>query len=199
VGVLLAWLTIVPATRAEPEASPFVRSGFYAGLGGFYIFEDLALDAEKLGLAAVLSADPAYDNSAGAEIVLGYRAHPKLGLEFVYQFIEGFDSTAGSPATEIDGHAFTLNAHVYPCGGRLQPYGSFGLGAVLANSEVLSSGFKKPFEQDLGFALRFGAGLDYYLTEHVVFGLEGSYVAPVGGLAGHVNFGAVGFRFLYRL
>ena len=71
------------------------RTGFYIGLGAAFAFENFSFDTEKLGMTGILppNLDPGYDNSQGAHIQLGYRVHRSVGLEFLYEFLEGFDST----------------------------------------------------------------------------------------------------------
>ena len=201
-GLLLTVLTLTPtgAAGADPSGTgpDYGRSGFYAGLGAVYAAENFSYDLENLGLTGIVDVDPEYDDSAGAELMLGYRMHPNLAVEFVYQFLEGFDSTRGNPETEIDSHAFTLNAKLFVLTGRWQPYAVLGLGGHLVNTEVRDNAVKKPFETDLAFAMRFGGGVDFYLNEHWVVGIEGTYFTPTSGLAGHADFGTVGAHVLLR-
>jgi len=185
--------------EAEPTDDP-TRIGFYAGLGAVYAFENFSFDSDNLGLSGILGpgVDPKYDDSAGAHLQLGYRVEPWLGIEFLYEFLEGFDSTAGIPETEIDSHLFTLNAKWYPRPGRLEPYLLAGMGAHLVNSEVRDSAVKKPFETDLGFVGRLGGGLAYQVTTHFGMELEGSYQLGHGGMVQYARYGTLALHFIYR-
>ncbi len=198
VGLLLCGIAVQPA-GAENDDDPS-RTGLYLGLGAAFAFENFSFDSDKLGMSAILGpgVDPDYDNSQGAHLQVGYRVHRALGLEFLYEFLEGFDSTDGIPDVEIDSHLFTLNAKVYPLGGRWQPYLLGGLGLRLINSEVLDKSVKKPFETDAGFTARLGGGIAYSVTRHFVVELEGSYQIGAGGIVGHADYGTLGLHFLYR-
>ena len=198
---LIAFLLLLALPAGAAEELDTGRSGFYFGVGAVYAAENFSFDSENLGMTAILGpgVDPDYDDSAGAHVQIGYRSHPTLGFEFLYEFLEGFDSTAGSPKTEIDSHLFTFNAKVYPFQGRWQPYLLTGIGARLINSEVFDSSVKKPFETDAGFTARFGAGLAYSFTRHLAVELEGTYQVGTGGIVRHANYGSFALHFLYRL
>ena len=191
---------VLPVSAAADDLDP-ARSGFYFGVGAVYAVENFSFDSENLGMVGILGpgVDPDYDDSAGAHVQIGYRTHPTLGFEFLYEFLEGFDSTAGSPKTEIDSHLFTFNAKVYPFQGRWQPYLLTGIGARLINSEVFDSAVKKPFETDAGFTARFGGGVAYSVTRHFGLELEASYQVGTGGIVRHANYGSVALHFLYRM
>ena len=197
-----AALALAPAAAraavSEPDATS--RSGFYLGLGASYAVENFSLTSDDLGMTAILGpgVDPNYDDSQGVDVQIGWRARPWLAVEFLYGFLEGFDSTAGVPSTEIDSHLVTLNAKLFPCGGRIQPYGLFGIGTHIINSEVLDPAVRKPFETDAGFVTRVGGGIDYYATDHFVVELEGAYMQGSGGIVKDAEFGAFGLHFLYR-
>lgn len=203
-GVVTAALlcTLLPlAARAGGDVGESAsRSGFYLGLGASYAVENFSFTSDDLGLEAILGpgVDPNYDDSQGVDLQIGYRANPWLALEFLYGFLEGFDSTAGNPATEIDSHLVTLNAKLFPCGGRIQPYALLGLGTHIINSEVRDPAVRKPFETDAGFVTRAGGGIDFYATRHFVVELEGAYQQGSGGIVKDAEFGSFGLHFLYR-
>lgn len=194
---LLCWIAVSPAGAADDD---FSRTGFYLGLSPVFAFENFTLDSDDLGMSAILGpgVDPDYDDSQGAHLQIGARVHRALGLELLYEFLEGFDSTNGAPGTEIDSHLVTLNAKFYPLGGRLQPYLLGGLGVRVINSEVLDKSVKKPFETDAGFTARLGGGFVYSVTRHFVVELEGSYQLGTGGIVQHADYGSLGLHFLYR-
>jgi opacity protein-like surface antigen len=202
IGLILVgtWLA---GSAAAAEAEDGFQPGMYFGLGAVYAFPDFSFDSENLGMTAILGpgVDPDFDDSAGAHLQVGYRAHPMLGVEFLYEFLEGFDSTNGSPDVEIDSHLFVLNAKLYPLAQpwrSLEPYLLAGLGAHLINSEVFDVAVKKPFETDLGFVGRLGGGLAYHVNRHFVMELEGSYQLGEGGIVRYARYGALALHFIYR-
>ena len=201
------WIVVVAlwvgAGVAHAESGPdYGRSGFYIGLGGFYAFEDFDLTTSDLVPSLIppypAATNPRFDNSAGADVRLGYRVAPHLAFEFDYQFHEGYDSTAALPIPlEIDMHLFSLNAKVPVMTGCIQPYGLLGASLMLRNTEVVSPGFPKPFDEDAGYATRFGAGIDFYASENWALYIEGVFVLPVGSVD-DTNLGTLGGGIQYR-
>ncbi|HKJ23242.1 MAG TPA: outer membrane beta-barrel protein [Myxococcota bacterium] len=180
------------ASAGAPSDAAYDRSGPFAGAAGVYAFGDF---------------DRKFDDSAGAELHLGYRVAPHLALEFVYQWLEGFDSLGGTPEpfdavapgeeVEIDTHQISLGAKVYGMTGRIQPYALVGVSLLVVNSEIVDPDFEKPYDVDVGPAGRFGGGVEYYATPHFVVGVEGSYLVPGGHVDGE-RFGTLGVLFQYR-
>ena len=205
---MVRWLGIVVlAGLGLPGAAvgdDYRRAGLYVGIGPSCLFESFSLDSDNLGLAGVLGAgvDPKYDNSAGVDVKIGYRVSPQLAAEFMYGFAEGFDSHEGVRATEIDAHLVSFNAKWFPLQGdgesRLQPYGLLGAGTQIVNSEVLDPDIQKPWSTDAGFVGRFGAGLDYYVTNQFVIEIEASYMLPAGGWVKHTDYASLSLSFLHR-
>ncbi len=149
--------------EGQEEAGPdYGRSGFYIGLGGFYSFEEFDLTTSDLVASLIPpyppATDPQFDNSAGADLRLGYRVAPHVAFEFDYQFHEGYDSTLGGLPfpLELDMHLFSLNAKVLAMTGCIQPYGLLGAALMIRNTEVVNNpAVPKPFDEDLGYATRF--------------------------------------------
>jgi len=205
---VVRWLGIVVlAGLGLPGAAvgdDYRRAGLYVGIGPSCLFESFSLDSDNLGLAGVLGAgvDPKYDNSAGVDVKIGYRVSPQLAAEFMYGFAEGFDSHEGVRATEIDAHLVSFNAKWFPLHGdgesRLQPYGLLGAGTQIVNSEVLDPDIQKPWSTDAGFVGRFGAGIDYYVTNQFVIEIEASYMLPAGGWVKHTDYASLSLSFLHR-
>ena len=198
---LVCSLALPSAARAADDAADLARTGFYLGLGAVYAIENFTLRSDDLGMAAILGPDidPNFDDSQGVHVIAGYRAHPLLGFEFLYEFLEGFDSTSGPRQLEIDSHLVVVNAKIYPLEGCLQPFVLFGVGTHIINSEIVRDPtVSKPFQTDAGFVTRVGGGLDYYATDHLVVEAEGSYMLGSGGILRGANYGALALHFLYR-
>ena len=192
--LLGAALAVAGDAAAEQGPDTFDRSGWYLGVSGVYAIENF---------------DRAFGDSAGLGFRLGYRAWPRLAAELRYEWLEGFDSNGPIPefmdppldlnhgGVELDTHQATLGAKLFALTGRVQPYGLLGVGMLIVNTELKAPKFEKPFRIDVGFAARFGAGVDLYATEHVVIGIEGSYLVPTGSVSGE-QYGTVELGLLYR-
>ena len=120
-----------------------------------------------------------------------------MAFELCYEWLEGFDSTAGLPEVELDTHLITANARLFGLTGRFQPYALVGVGILIVNTELKLPDVPKPFGVDTGFTARFGGGLDFYLSEHSVLNLEGTYLAPSDKVKGE-NYGTLGASYQYR-
>ena len=181
-----------PAQAESSNAPDYARTGFTVALGGVYAIEDF--DGKFEDPAGV---DRKFDDSAGVDLHFGYRAAPNLAFDFVYEWLEGFDSTAGSPDVELDTHLVTVNAKFYALRGRFQPYASVGIGAYIVNTEIFAKRFDKPFSVDASFTGRFGAGIEIYLTPHIALTLDSAYIVPTSPNGGE-QYAAIGAGALYR-
>jgi opacity protein-like surface antigen len=192
------------AAQAEPPQPDYARSGWYLGVGGIYAIEDISLNTTQLGMVPPQppATDPKFGNRGGVDFRAGYRVNPHVAVEFDYQWQAGFDSSnpavklPGTDGIEIDTHLLSLNAKVFAATGRWQPYGLLGASLLIFNKEIVDLK-PKPWDIDYGFAPRFGAGIDYYISENWALTLEGTYIVPVGVLDG-ANYGTVGVGFQYR-
>ncbi len=191
-----------PARAEHPPAPDPARTGFHLSLGGVYAFENLdetigSLDVEEAYAPGSAGRDPGFDDSAGIDLRLGYRPHARFDLALFYEWLEGFDSTRTQPPLEIDTHLITLDGRVFLLTGRTQPYALLGLGALVANTEIVDGAFDKPFDTNAGFAARLGGGVDFYLSPHWLVELEGAYVVPTGAVRRN-EYGTLGFKLGYR-
>lgn len=184
VTAVVASLVALPSRAADPEAGALdaARTGPFLGVAGVYALE---------------AFDRSFDDSAGINVRVGYRAFPNMAFELTYEWLEGFDSTAGTPERELDTHLITANARLFGLTGRFQPYALVGLGILVVNTEWRQPGAPKPYAVEAGFTARFGGGLDFYLSEHTVLNLEGTYLAPSGNVKGE-PYGTLGASYQYR-
>lgn len=198
-ALLLLGAGSVRAEGPSDADAGYDRSGFHLGIGGVYAFEELRYDVDSLGVGEAFAGnfDPRFDDSAGIDLYFGYRLHPRLDLVFQYEWLEGFDSTRGDPALELDTHLLLVNARVFLLTGRWQPYALAGAGALIVNTEIVNKNFDKPFDVDVGAAFRFGGGVDYYATPNWVVGVEGGYLVPTGPVK-PAKYGSVGVSLRYR-
>lgn len=128
---------------------------------------------------------------------------PCRGREFVFPTTDPVRS--GEPFS-IEPIVATLNARTYLGTGRWQPYLLFGGGLMYVNfndegfcpTATLTCG--NDFEA-LGYALRIGGGLEYYMTESFVLTLGASYVLPLTGQVrdfDYVSFEPFGITYRFR-
>lgn len=161
---------LLAAPAFSEEESEFARNGFYLGanvIGGSYTrLESIDDDLE---------ADPA----PGFGLYGGYRLSPAVALEGQYQLLTktDFDLEDGSgSSSEVDLWTFTGNVKIFLWPERFQPYALIGLGAMRADFDDLAD--LDVGGSETGFTFRFGAGLDFYITKHVVAQLGLSYLLP---------------------
>jgi opacity protein-like surface antigen len=155
-----------PATvEVVEETTDYARTGPYIGLGGLYAIE--LFDDNSVGGART-------DNSFGFEVHGGYRVTPHFGAEIRYEWFNEFDLDPG----HIDAWAISINGKGYLLTGRIQPYGLVGLG--LMHGDGSAGNFAGAAHPSNGFMMRFGGGLDAYITENIVIGPEFAYLLPTG-------------------
>ncbi len=202
---LIGLLVSVGSARAvAPETTEpdYDRPGWYIGLGSFAAIPDFDLRAGDLWIPPSVAppyTDPDFGTSVGIDFRLGYRLAPRWSVEFDYQWQKGFDSR--NPALdfpiEIDTHLLSFNTKFFLLKERWQPYALLGASFLIFNTEIVDDAFRKPWNVDYGFAPRFGAGVDFYINEHWVVVVEGTYIVPVGVTDG-ANMGTVGGGIQYR-
>ena len=193
-GLLAILLVVLPGIASGDDDEGFSYSGFYVGVGGSYVtdtFEDDLSDA--LGVATDIK------ESWGVNAVLGYRILPFLAAEFEDEWIDEFDiKVLGINALSLEAQAFTANLKWLVPTWRIQPYLLTGVGVTRWKlTDKLGLGIS---ETSTDFAGRLGAGLDVYITKHILvtagasavlsatdFSVAGQDVEPifyVGGQAG---------------
>lgn len=194
VVLLAAAVALLPA--ASGNAQEFARTGFYLWGGGSFAHDTFTSDLEKEinnGLAPVnREIDLTTKDSLGANGRVGYRFHPHLAAELQGEWIQRFDAdgTILVPRmpdvvqVEVEPFTITANAKGYLFKGRYQPYALVGLGVMSARYTVDDSSGLGLSESDryTDFAMRFGAGLDVWITEHIAISAGGDYVLPFGAV-----------------
>jgi opacity protein-like surface antigen len=153
------------AEVVEETTVDYARNGAYIGLGGNYAIE-MFDDNSPTGART--------DNSGGIHAKAGYRFSPRAAAELRYEWFNEFDLDPG----HIDAWLISINAKGYILTGRWQPYGLVGLGFLHADGSA--GNFAGAAHPSNGFAMRFGGGMDAYITEHIVVGPEFAYVLPTG-------------------
>ncbi len=166
------------AEEEEPEApaeevSPrlrYARSGVYMYVGGAYVIEHVGEFRDA-------------SNTGAVNIRFGARFKKYFAVEFEYQTAPQWEFDVTLPQLlppdqdsreGIDVHSFTLNAKFYYPAGRFQPFGQIGAG--LAGTDSPGSKFTAAAE------LRFGGGIETFVTENIAVGVAAIYTLPFGDL-----------------
>lgn len=94
----------------------------------------------------------------------------------------------------VDAWTLTADARAFLPLGRVHPFATVGVGLMSAEyDESTYAAFPTPIQfrtvitgnigkDEVAFAARFGGGIELYLSEHVLVGIEASYVLPTGPL-----------------
>ena len=198
---LLLTLSLSPARVASAQdaaesAPDYVRDGFYGGVGGVYAIEQF--DRPVIG-----------DNSLGWGVWAGYRFHPRAALETQIESISGFDfADPTEPVTftaqKLDPVVWTVNGRYFLLKEKAQPYALLGAGLLLPGLEDPYANSPGPGAEeaetiDTAFTLKFGGGVDYYLTEKLSVNVNAVYTMPIGsGLPSEISYVSVGWGFQYH-
>ena len=191
-----------PPPPAAPAGPDYGRVGPYIGAGFVYAVEDFDIDENSSGFSRGPGSSSSlnFDDSLGYNLRAGYRVHPNVAIEGLFEHyvefeadINGFGRGADTLTVEAEGLAGFANAKFFALTDALQPYASVGVGAL--NGEVEVAGLST---DETEFAARFGGGVDAYVTENVYFNIEAAYVLPTGDLDdfGIIPIsGGLGYRF----
>jgi len=152
---------------AEEENNDPSRTGPYLGIGGLFALENFS----GIGMST--------DDSGGYNAQVGYRFGPHFASDIRVERYQEFDSPNG----EVNGWALGLNGKGYILTGKLQPFGMIGIN--LLDMETTNSAATNTNKTDDGPAFRFGAGLDWYVTNHIVMTTDVSYMLGVSQVNGY--------------
>lgn len=203
---LVSLLLLLPGLAQAEPGDGFARPGGYIGIGGTYAFHWFPgnFDEDVTGGPAVKT-----ENGGGLNVRGGYRFNSWAALEGEYEWIAGFENKVpGQKLFDLSYHTVTANGKfIYPGWGRFQPYGLVGIGFTILDLDDQAAQGLFLDDTTVGFATRFGAGLDVYLSENWLFNaavemqvstatIENSN--PVGNDVGSLFYIPVQFGFQYR-
>jgi opacity protein-like surface antigen len=224
----LAIAFLAPAAGSAEEDEAFARTGFYAGVGGVIgveNFDNVKDDASRNlqrrpdcpdNLQATIRCvhrplgpvQVDLNQTGGIDGWIGYRVHPYLAVEAQAEWMamlgwKSDENMAGNGLArnlelDIDTLVLTANLKPYFLTGRIQPFALIGAGIMLEEFGVEYDGFNDD-ERHRDFAMRFGAGAEYYATDNVVLSLKGSYVLTFGTVADrdYISFGLLGLSYRF--
>jgi opacity protein-like surface antigen len=148
------------ARAAEEESNP----SLYGTLGALW-----ALDAFDVPQTANTQ------NSWGLDARVGYRFHENLAAEVQYQWAARYEVTQNAAQVgTVETHAGTANLKAGLLATAFQPYILFGVGIV--------NGQLRPGNDATEFGLRVGGGLQWFVTHHLGFYGELTYLKAFGSL-----------------
>ena len=148
--------------EVDPEA--YDRTGWFVGVGANYAIETFDGDGTYSSV----------DDSFGINGRFGYRCHSRFSLEAEAEWVNGFDADFSGPSqnnVDVEPIVVTTNAKAYLLTGRTQPYLLVGLGLMRVKEDINSN-----TDHETRFAMRFGGGVDYYVTKNVVLGFDVDFV-----------------------
>ena len=202
----------------EIDAEAYDRPGFFLGGGASYVIEQFTGDVTsnlevarfeegESGLLGERTDDVFFDNSYGVNGYLGYRCHPRFSFEVQFEWVEGFEADVDKipsgkvGTTDLEPIVVTSNLKAYLLTGKTQPYILTGLGIMRAEFKerdttvFIPPGSNKQRSRESRFAMRFGGGIDHYLTKNMVVDLKVDYVIS---FSLDVDYVLVGGGFQYR-
>ncbi len=170
----------VAETATVEEFQPYA----YLSVGGLYGAQFFEKEAHQINKTY----------GWGVNARAGYRFHPNLSAELLFEDVIQFDADSGgnNHNQNIDRAVWTLmpNLKVFPIEGFAEPFIEVGGGLVRAdnkrNHEVIrAGGHGRPplighgVDDGYGFGMRFGIGADFYATDNIYITPEVAYVLPL--------------------
>jgi opacity protein-like surface antigen len=180
---VLAGAALADDPGGTSGAGDGARPHVYVGLGGHCALPDFGLPGVRA------------DDGQGLSARVGYRSHPNLGFDLVFDWVSPYAlrNPSGARIGEVESHAVTGNVKLYPFTGRIQPYLTAGVGLLAIRSE---SRFASRTQLPVGG--RFGAGVDVYLDPHLALSVEGVYEPPLDSRIDDLPFALVGGNLQYH-
>lgn len=114
-------------------------------------------------------------DSWGLDTRVGYKFHENLAAEVQYQWAARYEITqGGAQIGKAETHAGTANLKAGLLASAIQPYLLFGVGIV--------NGQLQPGADVTEFAIRVGGGFQWFVTQHLGFYGELTYLRAFGSL-----------------
>jgi outer membrane protein W len=198
ISALLLVSTFAAQVVRADDSDPYARSGGYLTMGGtrgVNFFEGTIDDA----FAGLTPAEHAHvGDSWGAFANAGYRFNKYLATEGEYEWMKGFHASAGGVHLfDVETQTATLNLKVIAPYGAFEPYFKVGAGATWAS--VDKAFFSSIDVASPSFSARFGAGLDYYLSQNFFLNVGTDVVFNTGKVSAGSEFGGTSGRGLTYL
>ena len=178
----------------EEEEKLWNENGIYLQLAGTYGIEEFGDDISG-------------DDSLGLNVRAGLRVARWLAIEAEYEWLSGMDPYGISQTSDW---AATFNLRLYPLtnmilDGRIQPYVLMGVGLSSFRSLGDCTNFVPGTgcltwgeSRNYGFASRWGAGVDAYITEKIAITVGASYLWSAGTPVEDLNYISISWGVMYR-
>jgi len=190
----IAFAAAVLLLASTAHADEYFRKGYYlnASVAGGFNQMDTTTFVQNFGVPS-----PPYDanDSWGLNVRAGSQVYDWLAFELEYEWMKGLvlqlppGSAAlvgggrgpfGTPSSALMSMTYnpdiiTVNAKFVLPFWRVQPYLLIGGGLALYDVEV-STPYETFSDSGQGFAFRGGAGVDFYINEHIALNIESSYL-----------------------
>ncbi|MEM7262040.1 MAG: porin family protein [Planctomycetota bacterium] len=180
----------------------FTKTGAYVGLGYTAGMEDFSL----AGVSA--------DDANGYHLRFGYRGSRYFGIGASWEQLNTFDvspdTNNGGVADGYDARVLAVDTRIYPLGflegnaARIQPFAQIGLGVIWvgadspADTGPFGGGTGGPSDTEYSSVLRFGGGLEAYLTENIYLNGEYLLVKPLANRLDDFEFQELNLGFGFR-
>jgi opacity protein-like surface antigen len=169
-AISVAVLLAAGTAWGEAPKPDYGRSGWFVGVGGGagWNFLSDAVENETGGIIGI-------DTAGSVNVRGGYRFWSWLALEGMYEGVFGLDVTQNLPPpssklADFDTHSLLVNLKFIAPIWRVHPYFALGVGAQYGDFDAIVG---TPLDDDRWDpVLRFGLGVDGYITEHWVVNLE---------------------------
>jgi opacity protein-like surface antigen len=186
-AILLVTTLAAPVSRADDDFKPFtyLTVGASRGVG---LFDGTIEDAFN-PLSGQVS------DTWGANAHVGYRFHKWFAAEVEYEWMKDFGvSAANINFGKIETQVATANLKVVAPYGAFEPYLLVGAGAIWAS---LDKSFFFPTDiSNPTFTMKFGAGIDYWVTPNVSLSLGAEVVTNSAEIRGPGNSKGEGIDYL---
>jgi hypothetical protein len=159
-------------SRSQDSAAPqqeleaplaFDRTGLYIGASGFYAPEAFS---ERRHVVV--------KSTKGAMARVGYRFHANLAADVRFDYLDGFKIGGNRETGKIEAYSVTSNLRFLLFTKRFQPWFAMGVGVIRSDFKARNPDGTKAGAngRDTDPLVRLAAGLDTYLSSHIVLTLE---------------------------
>ena len=173
IAISVAALLMAGAASGEAPTPDYGRSGWYVGVGGGAGWNFLS-DAIQNRTNDLIHIDSGGSVNARG----GYRILSWLAIEGMYEGVFGLDiieNITGSTLASFDSHSLLVNLKFIAPIWRVHPYFALGGGAQYGDFDGLGPILDPLDTERWDPVIRFGFGVDGYVTENWVLNLE---IAP---------------------
>lgn len=164
--------------------------GPYIGIGGSYAIENFDLDSIDFDGSRF---NPDFDNTWGLNAKIGYQVIDWFALEFNFDYLSDFEAddkvvVEGVPVKgeiEVDVMTFMVAAKFAAGMDAIRPFLVVGAGVMNADADVKARApgvSESDSDSETDSCASLGLGVDFFASDNVSLGFEGSHVWGFGDL-----------------